>query len=90
MRIAQDIHSLSDFKRKTTEIHAMLRSSGRPVILTLNGRAEFVVQSVESYQRLMDYVARLESETGIRRERPIDAPVLLNDWSGGASTNGYE
>lgn len=66
--IGKDIHSLSDFKRQTSEMLGHLRSTRRPVVLTLNGRAEVVVQDASAYQALLDYVDRLETAAGVRRE----------------------
>ena len=67
MDIAQDIHSLSNFKRKTPEFLQQLRETGRPVVLTVNGKAELVVQDAQSYQRLLDLIDRLEAIEGIKR-----------------------
>ncbi len=68
LHIGQDIHSLSDFKRQTAEMLDHLHRTGRPVVLTLNGRAEVVVQDASAYQELLDYVKRLETAAGVRRE----------------------
>ena len=65
--IGKDIHSLSDFKRNTSEFLVRMRSRGRPVVLTINGKAELVVQDAESYQRLLDRVDELEAVEGIKR-----------------------
>ena len=62
-----DIRSLTDFKRHTAELVAELKKTGRPHILTVNGRAEVVVQDVTSYQRLLDLAERAAAIEGIRR-----------------------
>ena len=62
-----DIRSLTDFKRHTSEVLEVLKKTGRPQILTVNGRAEVVVQDVASYQQLLDAVERAEAIEGIRR-----------------------
>jgi prevent-host-death family protein len=67
LNLKEDIRSLSDFKRKTGEVLDHLRTSHRPVVLTVNGRAEIVVQDAESYQRMLDAVERLEANEGIRQ-----------------------
>ena len=46
--IANDIRSLSDFKRKTGELLGRLKRTGHPLVLTINGRAEVVVQDAEA------------------------------------------
>jgi len=65
--IAKDIHSLSDFKRNTPELLDHMQESGRPVVLTINGKAEIVVQDAASYQRLLDYIEEMEALGGIKR-----------------------
>jgi prevent-host-death family protein len=65
--ISQDIHSLSDFKRNTNEFLDQMRGSGHPLILTINGKAELVVQDAASYQKLLDRVDELEALEGIKR-----------------------
>jgi prevent-host-death family protein len=65
--ISKDIHSLSDFKRKTTEFLDQMRDSGHPLVLTINGKAEIVVQDAASYQKLLDRVDEMEALEGIQR-----------------------
>jgi prevent-host-death family protein len=67
MNLKDDIRPLSDFKRNTGEILDHLRRSQRPVVLTINGKAEMVVQDAEAYQKMMDLVERMEANEGIRR-----------------------
>jgi prevent-host-death family protein len=65
--IGKDIHSLSDFKRKTSKFLDRMRDSGHPVVLTINGKAELVVQDAASYQRLLDRLDETEALAGIKR-----------------------
>lgn len=55
--IKQDITSLSNFQRNTRDFLHRLKETARPVVLTVNGKAELVVQDAEAYQRLLDRVA---------------------------------
>ena len=61
IKLKDEIDSLSNFKRNTSEFVEQLKKSGRPVILTINGKAELVVQDAESYQRLLEISERLET-----------------------------
>ena len=54
------IDSLSNFKRNTPEFLRQLKETGHPVVLTINGKAELVVQDTTSYQRLVDLAERAE------------------------------
>jgi prevent-host-death family protein len=65
--INRDIESLSNFKRNTPEFLRRLKETGRPVVLTLNGKAELVVQDAASYQRLMELAERAEQSEITRR-----------------------
>jgi prevent-host-death family protein len=67
--LSRDIHSLSDFKRKTTEFMARMKRSGHPVVLTINGKAELVVQDAASYQRLLELAERAEMMEFLRESR---------------------
>ena len=58
--IAKDIQSLSHFKRKTAEVLARMKETGHPVVLTINGKAELVVQDAAAYQRLVELAERAE------------------------------
>ena len=59
--LKDEIDSLSNFKRDTTKYLKQLKKSGRPVVLTVNGKAELVVQDAASYQRLLEITERLET-----------------------------
>lgn len=54
MHLSADIHSLTDFKTNAKEHLARIRSTGRPEILTVNGRAEAVVLPPALYDRLVE------------------------------------
>ena len=55
--ITKDIQSLTNFRRKSGEFIKQIKKSKRPVVLTVNGKAEVVVQDAEAYQRLLDAAA---------------------------------
>lgn len=61
-----EIHSLTDFQRNTKEHIARLKASGQPLVLTVNGKAELVVQDAESYQNMLDLADRAEAIEAIR------------------------
>jgi len=67
MDLSRDIDSLTHFKRNTAELVEQLKATGQPMVLTVNGKAEVVVQDVSSYQRMLDLVDRAEAVIGIKR-----------------------
>jgi len=67
LNINRDINSLSSFKRNTSEFIEQMKKTGEPIVLTINGKAELIVQDAESYQRMLGAVERLETIEGIKR-----------------------
>ena len=58
--ITESIETLTNFKRDSTKYLARLRTSGEPLVLTVNGRAAVVLRDAESYQRFMEEFDRLQ------------------------------
>jgi len=67
MKLTRDIQSLSTFKRDTAKLVRQMKKTKAPVILTVNGKAELVVQDAESYQNLLEAKDRIETIEGIKR-----------------------
>lgn len=67
LNIAKDIQSLTNFRRKSGEFLKQIKKSKRPVVLTVNGKAEAIVQDAEAYQRLLDAAARADVYEAIRQ-----------------------
>jgi prevent-host-death family protein len=65
--IKPNTKSLSDFKRNTPEFLRRLKKTGRPVVLTINGKAELGVQDTASYQRLVELAEQVEELEITRR-----------------------
>jgi PHD/YefM family antitoxin component YafN of YafNO toxin-antitoxin module len=62
-----EVHSLTDFLRNTKFHMSRMKRSKRPLVLTVNGRAELIVQDARSYQALLELADRAEAIEGIRR-----------------------
>ncbi len=62
----KDIESLTAFKRNTTEYVKKIKKSGNPLVLTVNGKAEIIVQDAESYQRMLELLDRAETIEAVR------------------------
>ena len=65
--IGSDIQPLSSFKRDSVTLIGQMKRTGRPVVLTINGKAEVVVQDAKSYQQMLELVDRAEAVVGIRK-----------------------
>ena len=51
MNLSEDIRSVTDLKRHTREILDHIHVTGRPVVLTVNGRADSVIMDASVYQK---------------------------------------
>lgn len=65
INLSRDIHSLTDFKRRTNEFVKQIKETKHPLVLTVNGKAELVVQDAESYQALLEAAEFVETIKGI-------------------------
>ncbi len=63
----QNTDTLAHFKENTQEVIDQLKVSGEPLVLTVEGETELVVQAKESYQRMLAIVDRAEAIEGIQR-----------------------
>ena len=58
---------LTTFRRRSGDFMRQLKKSKRPVVLTVKGKAQAIVQDAEAYQRLLDIAAQADAEEGIRQ-----------------------
>ena len=65
--IKKDIQAMTTFRRNPAKFLKHLKKTRKPLILTVNGKAEAVVQDAEAYQRLLDIVAQADALEGIRQ-----------------------
>lgn len=63
----KQIRSLTDFQRHAKEYVKHIKETKNPLVLTVNGKAELVVQDVESYQEMLQQVDRMETVEAIRQ-----------------------
>ena len=65
--ITKDIQPMTTFRRNPGEFMRRLKKTKRPIVLTVNGKAEAVVQDAEAYQHLLDIAAHADAVEGIRQ-----------------------
>ena len=65
--ITQDIQPLTTFRNNSVKMLKQLKRTGRPIVLTVNGKAEATVLSAIEYQRLMDIAADADEREGVRQ-----------------------
>jgi prevent-host-death family protein len=74
---SEDIRSVTDLKRNTKEILSQVHRTKRPVVLTVNGKADAVLMDTKTYEKHLRAanMARLlasgEDDIAAGRTRPI-------------------
>jgi PHD/YefM family antitoxin component YafN of YafNO toxin-antitoxin module len=61
-----DTRSAPAPERKASAYLRQLKEAGQPVVLTVNGQAELVVQGAGSYQQLIELAERAEEIESVR------------------------
>ena len=62
----REVRSVTEFQRNVKDYVGQLKKKKSPLVLTVNGRAELVVQDAESYQELLDRLERAEAVAAMR------------------------
>ena len=76
LSITEDIKTVSDLKKKTGDIFKQLHRTGRPIIVTVNGKPDAVLINVEVFEKklkalnLSALIAEAETDVKERRTRP--------------------
>lgn len=61
-----DIHPLTGFLRDHKEHIERLAATGRPEVLTVNGKARVVIQDAAAYQKMAEALDAIETERIVR------------------------
>jgi prevent-host-death family protein len=75
--VHNSIYSLSDFKRNDPEVTEQLEKTGGPVVLTVNGKAKYVVLDTANYQKMVEALEdaktlRAIAEMKAGKGRPVE------------------
>jgi prevent-host-death family protein len=76
INLAEDIRSVTDLKRHTREILDHVHATGRPMVLTVNGKADAVLLDAATFERhlsaanLARLLAPTEQEVSEGKTRP--------------------
>ena len=62
----REIHSLTDFLRNHKAHITRLKKTHAPAVLTVNGKAELIVQDAASYQLMVDRLHHMETIAAIQ------------------------
>ncbi|MBW2428106.1 MAG: type II toxin-antitoxin system Phd/YefM family antitoxin [Deltaproteobacteria bacterium] len=53
LSITEDIRSITDLKRNTNSVLDQIHKTKRPVVLTVNGKAEAVILDAKEYEKII-------------------------------------
>ncbi len=70
MNLSKNIKPISYFKANVAQVALELKASGQAMVITQNGEATMVVQSVAEYERMQETLAVVLSE-------PVLAVLLM-------------
>ena len=63
----QAVRPLTDLTDNPGDFLAKLQQTPEPILLTMAGQGELIVQDPKSYQKMLDQIERLETIQAVRR-----------------------
>ena len=84
LSITEDIRSITDLKRNTNSILEQVHKTKRPVILTVNGKAEAVLMDAKEYDKINSAFSLLKllipAEEDISNKRFTEASAFFKEF----------
>ena len=84
LSLTEDVKTVSAVKKNLRAVLEQVRDTGRPVVVTVNGKPDAVLIDVDTYERKLkslNLVSLLaESELDIRQGRTRPASAFLKDF----------
>jgi len=82
--LTEDVKTVSEVKQNLRAVLGQIRDTGRPVIVTVNGKPDAVLMDVETYERklkVLNLVGLLaEGEQDVQQGRTRPASAFLKDF----------
>lgn len=75
--LTEDIRSVTELKRHTRDILQQVRRTGRPIVLTVSGRADAVLLDVKTYEnhlcaaKMAGFLEEAEKDVTAGKTRPM-------------------
>ncbi len=84
LSITEDIRSITDLKRNTNSVLEQMHKNKRPVVLTVNGKAEAVLLNAKEFEKITSAFNLLKllapAEEDIRDGRYRDAKAFFKEF----------
>lgn len=82
--LSKDIHSITELKRNTKTLIDQMHETGRPIVLTQNGKANAVMMDINLFEKLLmtnNMAALLQAaEEDIKANRTMDARKFIKQF----------
>src|SRR4030042_3294661 len=92
LSISRDHKSVSDLKKKTNEIFKQMHDTGRPIIVTVNGRPDAVLLDVEVFENKLKSLnlglLLAEAENDVKNKSTRNARAFLKELKSSAKVSG--
>ncbi len=86
--ISEDIKSVSELKKRTNEVFKQMHHTGRPIIITVNGKPDAVLLDVHVFEKKLKSlnlgILLAEAETDVKEGRTREALHLIQEIKTGA------
>lgn len=84
LSITEDIKTVSDLKKKTNEIFKQMHHTGRPIIITVNGKPDAVLLDVEVFEKKIKAmnlgIMLAEAEKDVKKGNTRSARTFLREF----------
>ena len=87
LSITEDIRSITDLKRNTNSVLEQIHKTKRPVVITVNGKAEAVLMAAKEYEKITNAFNLLKllipAEEDIGNNRYKEAKTFFKEFKRG-------
>jgi prevent-host-death family protein len=73
----ENIHPLTDFKRNAKAFVDRIKATKSPIVLTVNGKAEVVLQDATAFQEMTERLQQVEEELRILKLQALKQDLAI-------------
>ena len=92
LSISEDIKTVSELKKNTNEIFKHMHDSGRPVVVTVNGKPDAILMGVDIFEKKLKALnlglLLAPAEKDVKEGRTKDARIFLKELKKSAKISG--
>lgn len=92
LSITEDIRSITDLKRNTNSVLEQIHKTKRPIVLTVNGKAEAVLMAAKEYEKIANAFNLLKllipAEEDISNKRYKEVRTFFKEFKRGKKISG--